>query len=85
MEQMTLKDYIADWTADRRGRKYPAPDWVDKERCETCKHWERLPVEEQPPAGWGVKGQCNVIHDPKQQGYEQTGKYSYCCDYERRF
>ena len=81
MEQLTLDQYMQDVTFDRNGKKYPRPDWVDKERCETCKRWQRLPKEEQPPAGWGVKGQCNFIHDPKQQGYETTGKYSWCQDY----
>lgn len=79
--QMNFSDY----THKRDGTLYPAPEWMNKERCENCIKWHILPKEEQPPAGWGVKGQCNCIHDPKQKGYETTGKNSYCCDFEDKY
>ena len=85
--QMDLSDYMQHITYDRYGRPYETPDWMDRERCETCKYWERYPVEEQPPAGWGVYGQCNCTHEPEmmKNGYWKVSKTSYCCDYEGRF
>ena len=84
--QMTIGQYQARITHDRYGRPYDAPSWMDDERCETCKYWERFPVELQPPAGWGVYGQCDCIHEPEmmKNGYWQTGKTSYCNDFESR-
>lgn len=86
MEQITISDYIKslqDMTVDRYGRKRPAPEWMDKERCENCKYWERYPVDEQPPAGWGVFGQCNCYHEPEMMvnGYWKVSKTSYCNDF----
>ena len=85
--QITLNEYIADYSQDRYGRKYKAPSWMDRERCENCKYWERLSVEEQPPAGWGVMGQCNCTHEPEMMthGYWKTGKTSYCNDFQKIF
>lgn len=73
-------------TYDRDGTQYEAPRWMKAERCETCKHWEIFPMELQPPAGWGVKGQCNYYHDEEmmQNGYWKTGQSSYCNDYESK-
>ncbi len=84
MEQMTIDQYTARIWYERDGKKRTAPEWANDERCGTCKHWDLLPKEEQPPCGWGVKGQCNVIHAPEQKRYEITSQSSYCCDYERR-
>ena len=89
-EQITLEEYmnsLPDMSYDRYGRAYEAPAWMDRERCENCKYWERFPVELQPPAGWGVFGQCNCIHEPEmmKNGYWRVGKTSYCNDYEGRF
>lgn len=72
------------WTHDRNGKLYEAPRWMPEERCETCKYWEILPVSDQPPDGWGVKGQCNLTHEPEQMknGYWITSTISYCQDYE---
>ena len=57
--------------------------FAKKERCENCKYWEILPVEEQPPCGWGVRGQCNCVHEPErmQQGYWKVDSTSYCQDF----
>lgn len=78
---------FADFTYDRDGNLDPAPDWMRSDRCETCRWWEILPVEDQPPAGWGVKGQCNCTHEAfmMTKGYWKTGKTSYCCDYAARW
>lgn len=85
-EQITLTDYISNQTHNRKGQTYEAPEWMPKERCETCAYWEILPVELQPPDGWGVKGQCNFTHEPEmmKHGYWQTGKTSYCNDYKSK-
>lgn len=83
--QMNITEYMSSITYDRYGRPHKTPAWMDKPRCETCKHWDRLPTEDQPPDGWGVKGQCGVIHDPKQTGYQNTDGCSWCCRYEGRY
>ena len=82
--QMTLCEYLTGQTRDRNGRLYPAPEWMDRERCENCRYWEIIPISEQPPEGWGVKGQCNYSHEPEmmKNGYWITDKNSYCDDYE---
>ena len=71
------------FTHDRNGNIEIAPLWMKKERCENCKYWEILPVEEQPPCGWGVRGQCNCVHEPErmQQGYWKVDSTSYCQDF----
>lgn len=71
---------------DRYGREYKAPDWMDVERCENCKWWQILPPEEQPPAGWGVKGQCNCYHEPEmmKNGYWKVSKTSSCQDFAKK-
>lgn len=86
-EQINLNEYIGAYTYDRNGDLKASVYPFNKERCETCKYWEILPVEEQPPAGWGVKGQCNCVHEPKMmtKGYWKTGKTSYCQDYVSKF
>lgn len=84
MEQITLKQFMLDRYYNRDGTTTDAPKGTSIRRCGNCMHWELLPVEEQPPAGWGVKGQCNVIHDPKQTTYEQTSQTSYCQLFENR-
>lgn len=83
--QLTLLEYTSGLTHDRNGQTYKAPAWMDARRCENCKHWQMLPTEEQPPAGWGVKGQCNCVHEPEtmKQGYWITGKISYCDDFQQ--
>lgn len=85
--QITLDDYMNDYTYNRKGELKKSVFKWDRERCETCRHWEILPVELQPPAGWGVKGQCNCSHEPElmKRGYWIVGKTSYCQDYESRF
>lgn len=85
--QITFSEYMADFTFDRYGKKSPARSWMKRERCENCKYWELLPIAEQPPAGWGVMGQCNCIHEPKmmKSGYWKVGKTSYCNDFERKY
>lgn len=72
------------WTHQRDGSLIEAPRWMNEERCENCKWWEIYPVEEQPPDGWEVKGQCNYSHEPEQMknGYWTTSKTSYCQDYK---
>lgn len=87
MEQMTLSRYASGQTHDRRGKVHQAPEWMDEERCENCKYWEILPVELQPPDGWGVKGQCNCVHEPEmmKNGYWQVGKTSCCQDYKAKW
>ena len=72
------------WTYNRDGTKTEAFSWMKSERCETCRYWDIFPVEQQPPAGWGVKGQCNYYHDPEMitNGYWVVNSMSYCQDYE---
>ena len=74
------------FTYDRDGSQYEAPRCMKSERCETCKHWEIFPVELQPPAGWGVKGQCNCYHEEEmmKNGYWTTTSTSYCQDYKEK-
>lgn len=83
--QISITDYMANRTFTRNGREYEAPAWMRPDRCENCKYWERLSVEDQPPDGWGVKGQCDVIHDAGQIGYMNTDGCSWCCRYEGRY
>ena len=82
--QITITDYMSDRTHRRNGSTTQAPYWMPKERCENCQFWEMLPTEQQPPDGWGVKGQCNYSHEPEtmQNGYWTTSKTSYCQDYK---
>ena len=82
--QMTIRDYEASYHHDRYGRKKPCREWMRSERCGTCKHWQMLPTDEQPPCGWGVKGICQTIHDPRQEGYHNTDELSYCDLFEWR-
>lgn len=82
--QITLTEAISSVTYDRYGKPYPTPEWMDKDRCELCRHWTRLPEEDQPPDGWGVLGQCGILHSPKQVGYQNTSKTSYCDLFEWR-
>lgn len=81
--QLNITDYLYGFSRDRNGRLYEAPEWMAKERCENCRYWQILPAEEQPPAGWGVKGQCNCIHEPEmmKNGYWIVNKTSYCNDF----
>lgn len=83
-EQMSIVDYLLDQTYDRNGSQHPAPDWMDRERCENCRYWSIYPVEEQPPAGWSVVGQCNKSHEPEmmKNGYWRVSSTSYCQEYE---
>lgn len=85
--QITLNDYMSDFSRDRYGRTYKAPSWMDKERCENCKYWEMYQTEEQPPAGWGVYGQCNCVHEPEmmKNGYWKVSKTSYCNDFVSKY
>lgn len=83
--QITLTEAMSSVTYDRYGRPYQTPEWMDRDRCELCRHWTRLPEEDQPPAGWGVKGQCDVIFDTKQSGYFKMSKTSYCGRYDGLF
>ena len=86
MDQLTIMNYRQNLTYNRKGELTEAMDWIKEkpERCELCKYWKILPVEEQPPAGWGVKGQCNCCHAPEmmKNGYWKTGKTSYCQDFK---
>lgn len=82
--QMTIRDYEASYHHDRYGRKIECRPWIHPERCGTCKNWQMLPTEEQPPDGWGVKGQCQIIYFPNQKGYQNTGELSYCDRFEWR-
>ena len=88
MDQLSLFDYRKSLTYNRNGQLEELPDCINwnlrPERCETCKYWQILPVEEQPPAGWTVKGQCNCSHSPEmmKNGYWKTGSTSYCQDYK---
>ena len=83
--QITITDYMSDRTHRRDGSLHDAPAWMDKDRCENCRYWEILPVEQQPPSGWGVKGQCNCSHEPEmmEKGYWTVSSISYCDDFER--
>ena len=82
--QMSIDDFIKpelDLTYDRTGQKTEAPKWMKRERCENCKYWELLPVEEQSPWGWGVKGQCNLYHEG-QKCYQTPSSISYCQEFK---
>lgn len=78
-EQMSIADL--DYTYNRDGSARPA-DGLNPRRCENCIYWELLPKEDQPPAGWGVKGLCKFIHSDKQHGYQRTGQRSYCQEFK---
>ena len=80
MDQLSITDYMTDLTNDREGNLRPAPKWMDKERCENCKHWRILEVIDQPLEGWGVKGICsgNCLGS-------FTNKNSYCQEFEGRW
>lgn len=82
--QISISDYMGSMTHDQNGRLRLAPEWMKRERCETCRYWEMFATEHQPPAGWGVKGQCNCSHEPEmmRNGYWETNQTSYCQDYE---
>lgn len=67
-----------DLTYDNKGRLYPAPAWMDAERCEKCKNWELAP--NQPPDGWGVMGFC-TSHRGRGREVNHT---SYCDDFEKK-
>ena len=83
--QISITDFMADQTHTRGGELQPAPEWMKKERCETCRYWEIFPTELQPPDGWGVMGQCNCSHEPEmmRNGYWKVGRTGYCQDYQR--
>ena len=85
--QITLNDFMKEYTYDRTGKLHKCPTPYPVERCELCKYWEQLPVEEQPPAGWGVQGQCNCTHEPEmmKNGYWIVSKLSYCNDFISKF
>lgn len=88
MDQLTIKDYRKNLLINRYGKLEKIPEGVtytpDPKRCELCKHWQILPVEEQPPEGWTVRGQCNCYHEEymMKNGYWKTGSTSYCQDFE---
>ena len=83
--QISITDYMSDLTHRRDGSLRPASSWMNKDRCENCKYWEIFPVDQQPPSGWGVKGQCNCSHEPDmmKNGYWTVSSTSYCQDYRR--
>lgn len=78
-EQLSIDDL--DYMTMKNGRVVPAPAWIHKERCENCVLWERLPKEDQPPDGWGIKGLCKFIHE-RQQGYQRTSSTDYCQEFK---
>lgn len=68
----------------RDGTKQPLYDhskeWMEDERCETCKAWALAPECDQPPCGWGVKGMCSTLTGINQKTYK-TDAQSYCGHY----
>lgn len=64
-----------DMTYDRKGKGYPAPEWMDYKRCENCSRWAKYQVSEQPPDGWGTIGWC-AEHQHKSQAI------GYCMNWE---
>ncbi len=50
------------------------PDFYRVMRCQLCKYW--TVSKEQPPAGWGVKGYCELEES-------ETNASSGCCYFER--
>ena len=85
--QLSIGDYLSGMTIDRYGRHSAAPEWMKGERCETCKYWKAYPVDDQPPPGWGVYGQCDYTHEPEmmKNGYWRVSKTSCCQDYEVKY
>lgn len=85
--QMSLEDYIEsqlDYTVDRYGHKSEARPWMHRERCENCVYWYMIPTADQPPAGWGVMGQCDLLREG-QKGYEIVSKTSYCQEFKCKY
>ena len=76
--QISMYDYMSDMTYDRNGKASPAPDWVDRERCENCTYWSKLLTCDQPPSGWGVKGTCG---SHRGQNMYKTGAFSFCQEF----
>lgn len=84
--QISISEYLSDRTYRRDGSLHPAPEWMKKERCENCMWWDIFPKENQPPDGWGIKGQCNCYHDPEtmKNGYWVVNQTSYCNDFKEK-
>jgi hypothetical protein len=83
MKQITLNEYMTDnaWF-NRDGTMTIAPKWVRGDRCGNCDKWQILPIEEQPPDGWGVMGLCGSHMSKNKQ---KTSQSSFCQEFKNKY
>ena len=79
--QITIQQVMNSRFYDRNGRLLEVPEWVDDKRCGNCAYWQRWSRDEQPPAGWGVKGTCG---NHRGQGNYEVSQTSYCQEWRER-
>ena len=79
--QITIQQVMNSRFYDRDGRLLEVPEWVDDKRCGNCAYWQRWSKDEQPPAGWGVKGTCG---NHRGQGNYEVSQTSYCQEWQER-
>ena len=79
--QMTFEDVQKNKYFDRDGHITTAPEWANEQRCGNCIYWQRLTKDEQPPAGWGVKGACGSYRG---KGQFMTSQTSYCQEWHKK-
>ena len=80
-EQITMQQAMNSRFYDRKGKLVEVPEWVNEKRCGNCIYWQRWSKDEQPPAGWGVKGTCGNYRGP---GHYNTAQTSYCQEWKEK-
>ena len=79
--QITMQQAMNSRFYDRNGKIRETPEWVNEKRCGNCIYWQRWSKDEQPPAGWGVKGTCGNYRGP---GHYDTAQTSYCQEWHEK-
>lgn len=83
MNQISFFEYLTDTTwYNRDGSIRDCPKWAREDRCGCCSKWQLLPLDEQPPEGWGVHGLCGS-HFSKNK--HKTSQSDGCNEFENRY
>ena len=79
--QITMQQAMNSRFYDRNGRIREIPEWVNEKRCGNCIYWQMLSKDEQPPAGWAVRGACGSYMS---KGQFTTSQLSYCQEWHEK-
>lgn len=81
--QITLSEFVNDSVFyNRDGTITECPKYARHDRCGRCARWQLLPLDEQPPDGWGVHGLCGS-HLSKNKN--KTTQTDYCSEFKDKY